>query len=287
MAGLALACLAAVAAVYAVAAHTSAGRRVDASALTRQRDSYAPWQAGTWIFEAVNAVTIAAAIVAIVLVARARGRTRLGVTISGGVLAAIVLSDVLKRGLRRLEAAAGGHADFYPSFPSGHATAALAAGLGLALVVDPRMRTRAVAVAVLVAAAVGVSAVVIHAHRPSDVAGGYLVAIGCLAAAMAVLAWRRPQELGAGAAAERPPPVARRLVAAGLALLALGAVAGLLARGTSDVVDAGLVGAAVAVAGAAALAAGALLLVAPGDAGPRAAGGEGHGALDGAGSPAR
>lgn len=291
LAAYAAACLGCALVLYAAASHTSIGRRVDESALERQRDSFSPWQVATWVFETVNIVTIAGVVLAIVLVARARGRTRFGVAVAIAVVTAILVSGVAKHGLRRIEVLADDGATFVPSFPSGHATAALAAGLGVALVAGPRSRPAVLALAVIAAASVGVASIVIHAHRPSDVAGGYLVAIGCIAAVLAAQS-RLRQVPGAAApvAPDRPSPLVRALVAAGIALIALGGVAGLLVRGSSEIVDAGLVGAAFAVVGAAMVAAGAFLQVFPSTAAAGGTGGHGaggHGALEGTGPLAR
>jgi membrane-associated phospholipid phosphatase len=68
-----------------------------------------------------------------------------------------------------------------PAFPSGHsvhvATAALVAILLLWTYVGRAVRSIAVAIGAVVALAVGACRVVLLAHWPSDVAGGYLLAV--------------------------------------------------------------------------------------------------------------
>jgi membrane-associated phospholipid phosphatase len=67
-----------------------------------------------------------------------------------------------------------------PAFPSGHAVHAATAGLVAVVLLWPYLgrlgRRIAVALAVVVALAVGVTRVVLLAHWPSDVLGGYLLA---------------------------------------------------------------------------------------------------------------
>jgi len=75
-----------------------------------------------------------------------------------------------------------------PGFPSGHTTAATAFAVLLIYIVTrerwPRSaRWTLTVAAVLLAALVGWARVMLHAHWPSDVLGGFLVGTACAAAA--------------------------------------------------------------------------------------------------------
>jgi membrane-associated phospholipid phosphatase len=73
------------------------------------------------------------------------------------------------------------------SWPSGHATAALALAWCALLVAPPAHRRLVAALGVAFAAAVGVALLVLAWHMPSDVVGGYLLATLWAALALAAL----------------------------------------------------------------------------------------------------
>jgi membrane-associated phospholipid phosphatase len=73
------------------------------------------------------------------------------------------------------------------SWPSGHATAALALVLCAVLVAPVRLRPLVTGLGVAFAAAVGCSLLILAWHMPSDVLGGYLVASLWMALALAAL----------------------------------------------------------------------------------------------------
>ena len=110
------------------------------------------------------------------------------------------------------------------SWPSGHATAALALVLCAVLVAPARLRLL-VAVVGAVFAAPWASLLILAWHMPSDVIGGYLVAALWIALAVAALRARRAPpalsrralELGRSAARARPAPTAARSRGAGRA----------------------------------------------------------------------
>jgi membrane-associated phospholipid phosphatase len=73
------------------------------------------------------------------------------------------------------------------SWPSGHATAALALGLAAVLVAPARLRPLVAALGGMLALAVGCALLILAWHMPSDVLGGYLVATLWMALALAAL----------------------------------------------------------------------------------------------------
>lgn len=83
------------------------------------------------------------------------------------------------------------------SYPSGHATAGIAVyavcGLALASLVPDRRRARAVAaVGIALGLSIGVSRVVLGVHWPSDVVGGWAVAVAVAALVAGLLVPGRP-----------------------------------------------------------------------------------------------
>jgi undecaprenyl-diphosphatase len=95
---------------------------------------------------------------------------------------------------------------FSLGFPSGHTTAAATFAVMLVYIVSrepltPALRYTIQALAIVVMALVGWARIVLHAHWPTDVLGGFLLGAGCAAAG----AWW--ESAGRDAA---PPPVARR-----------------------------------------------------------------------------
>jgi membrane-associated phospholipid phosphatase len=81
------------------------------------------------------------------------------------------------------------------SWPSGHATAALALVAGAVVVVPPARRRLMAGVGALFALAVGVAVTGLGWHFPSDVLGGYLIATTGAALALPFLPARLPERL--------------------------------------------------------------------------------------------
>lgn len=133
-----------------------------------------------------------------------RGRIDLAAACAVLLLAAPVTSELLKRELHPIHAPPG----LQGSFPSGHATVALAVGLAVTMVVPRDVRVATAALSAVYAFAIGSALVLSGAHFPSDVAGGFCVASAW--AAGAALLVRRPADT----------PLPARLFA-GLGLLVL------------------------------------------------------------------
>lgn len=187
-----------------------------------------------------NPVPYAIAGAALVGVALARGRRVLAAAVPVVLVGAELMAQALKQLLahpRGSEAFAAGH--IAPaSWPSGHATAAMALALCAIAVAPPRARSAVALGGAAYALAVGYAIVARASHFPSDVLGGYFVA--GLWTSVALVAVRaepeaRRERLSAlalcGAAAvaaavvaatERP---AFALMALAIAALALGLVA--------------------------------------------------------------
>jgi membrane-associated phospholipid phosphatase len=123
----------------------------------------------------------------LVAVALIRGRPRVALAVAIVMSMAPLTSETLKPLLAHQHAQIDAiHIDA-ASWPSGHATAALALVLCAALVVPARLRPTVAALGGPFAAAVGCSLLILAWHMPSDVLGGYLVAAMWTALAVAGL----------------------------------------------------------------------------------------------------
>jgi membrane-associated phospholipid phosphatase len=142
--------------------------------------------------------------VALVAVAIARERPRVAVAVAAVMGLAPLTSEELKPLLAHPHIEVGLISIAPASWPSGHSTAALALALSALLVTPRRLRPLVASVGVLFAVAVGCSLLILAWHMPSDVLGGYLVAIFWTALAVAALraADRRwpPRDAAASAA---------------------------------------------------------------------------------------
>jgi membrane-associated phospholipid phosphatase len=113
------------------------------------------------------------------LIALLRRRFNVAVAASALLIGANVTTQLLKPLLAqpRADWLLGGWTKVAAaSWPSGHATAAMALALAFVLVVPARWRPAAAAVGAVFAAAVSYSFLTLGWHYPSDVFGGYLVA---------------------------------------------------------------------------------------------------------------
>jgi membrane-associated phospholipid phosphatase len=136
---------------------------------------------------------------ALALFALARGHRREAGAVALVIALAPTSADMLKPLVAHPHLSAGGGVHINPaSWPSGHATAALALALCAVLVAPRRARPPVALAGAAFALIVGCALLIRAWHMPSDVLGGYLLA--ALWTALAVAALR---------AAERRWPTAR------------------------------------------------------------------------------
>jgi membrane-associated phospholipid phosphatase len=192
-------CAASFALVYAVAFALPEGRRVD-SALYRRISHTELEQVRLVGANTLDTIDVASVLLvggALVVVALVRGRIHRAVVAAGAVLLPIATSEILKPALGPLDRALAPHrtAPLKASFPSGHATVAMALALSVVVVAPRALRAPVAFVGAVYAAAVGISLVALGWHYPSDVLAGFLVAAAWAAVAVAVLrAWgERPE----------------------------------------------------------------------------------------------
>lgn len=126
-----------------------------------------------------------------VVVALLRRRPRSAIAIPIVLVGAEVMTQGLKLLLAQPRVAdwLGGSQIASASWPSGHATAAMGIALCAVLAAPPRLRPGVAAVGGLFAIAVAYSILALHWHFPSDIVGGYLVALMWTLGAVAAIVW--------------------------------------------------------------------------------------------------
>ncbi len=115
-----------------------------------------------------------------VLLALARRRVRVAVTVSGILLGANVTTELLKPLLAQHRARSLLGTILPPdaaSWPSGHATAAMSLTLCLVLASPARLRPAMATLGAVFSVAVSYSFLTLGWHYPTDVLGGYLIAM--------------------------------------------------------------------------------------------------------------
>ena len=159
-----------------------------------------------------------------------------GVLLTGAFVAVVAASNASTKALKPLIASASGVHEGplstvgVGSFPSGHSTASMALACGIVIVASPALRSLGVIAGGLFVLAVSWSEVLLSAHLPSDVMGGYLVgtfwALLVLAALSATPARLRAggRRIGQGLAVRVPS-----LATATATIVIVGATADILA----------------------------------------------------------
>jgi len=183
LAALAVICAFALVLVYVVFVRTHAGQHVDEAALDGRLASLHARRAADDLLTTISAGSIALAIAVVVgqaLVRRRAAQALLAVAVVGG---AVATTELLKHAvLPRPRLLSATSPLDYNTFPSGHTTTAFAVGIAAALAAPPRWRRLVAAGAFLYGTAIGIATVAAGWHRPSDVAGALLVAVGWAAA---------------------------------------------------------------------------------------------------------
>lgn len=185
---LALVCAGGLIATYLVFVRTYHGQKLDQGAFEgRALAGGRAREAGAHLLTTISATTLALAL--LVLVAQALVRRRLALSFIAGtvIVGSLVTTETLKHGvLMRPDLLAGSL--YENTFPSGHVTVAFSVGVAAVLVVPTSLRRWTAGLAVLYGTAIGIAVIASGWHRPSDVAGAYLVVIGWAAAVVAAAA---------------------------------------------------------------------------------------------------
>jgi membrane-associated phospholipid phosphatase len=162
-----------------------------------------------------------------VLVALARGRPRVAITVGAIMLAANETTQLLKPLLAAPRDAVSWDYITNASWPSGHATAAMSLALCAVIAVPARRRPVVATVMAAFAVAVCYSFLELGWHYPSDVFGGFLVATAWTllgAAGLSLYEARHPSAVRAGAAGDRPAFSIGEALTPAAALLLTGAI---------------------------------------------------------------
>lgn len=140
------------------------------------RPRVAPW--ANLIAHSVDAKPFLLLALAFPTVAVLRGRPRIALAAATAMFGAVASSELLKSLLAHPRNSGGLESFQVPgaSWPSGHATAAMAITLAAILVTPRRLRSLVAAAGTALTVAVSYSILMLHWHFPSDVLGGYLVA---------------------------------------------------------------------------------------------------------------
>jgi membrane-associated phospholipid phosphatase len=216
--------------IWVLAFHTALGAHADLSILRGFTGLQRPRVNGLagFIRDLCNPGPFAVLGAALIAVALARRRARIALAIGVFLLAANATTELVLKPLLAAPRMLGANATPIPpgSWPSGHATAAMSLALALVLVVPARRRPLAVAVGATFAVAVSYSFLTLGSHYPSDVLGGFLVAVIWVQLAVAGLsiAEARRRAAPAGDRRQVPVPVRRAL---GPAVWAVAGAAGL------------------------------------------------------------
>jgi membrane-associated phospholipid phosphatase len=158
----------------------------------------------------IDAAFIAVCALLVVVLAMLQKRVARAVAAVSIVVCSVATVEALKHGLPHLGSSIP--AGRPPTFPSGHTSIAASLGLALVVAAPPVLRPAAALVGAAYAAGVGLSVILLGWHFASDVVGSFFVC-GFWAAAIA---------------AALPGTVPRPAVSVSGALVAVGAVAGVL-----------------------------------------------------------
>ncbi len=230
---LAALCALAAAALFALAVHTSEGQRIDdlargGEALTAFPRAHAATERLIDTISVSSLLLFGGAIMAFALV---RGRPWLAAGAGVVVAGANLTTQAMKAHFDRPDLAGGGPA-MAGAWPSGHVTVAMSLAMALVLVAPAGLRWTAALTGCAYATAVGLAVIALDWHRPSEVVGAYLVAVGWSAAVAALLI-----TAGEGAGADERRASARHGALAATAVgLAFAAVVGVTAAQRVDVV---------------------------------------------------
>ncbi|GAA0898811.1 hypothetical protein GCM10009557_74340 [Virgisporangium ochraceum] len=220
------ACVAGFLALVRFFVRTEHGQKIDTIALTGNSIGQARIDdLVDTLLNAMSVVSLAIAAATLAFIALIRGRRGLALMVLLLIAGANVTTQLAKAAITRpnlgvdVERAAAGN-----SLPSGHTAVAASVAIALVLVLPPRIRALGAFLAAGYTALAGVATMSAGWHRPSDamaallVVGGWTAAVGLL-----LLLLQRRTDHASGR--EAHPASAVLLVAAGVALLLVAAVA--------------------------------------------------------------
>jgi membrane-associated phospholipid phosphatase len=226
--------LALLALVWLLAFHTGLGRHADQSIFNGFAGLQRPRVDGVAkvVARLCNPLPFLVLAAAVVAMALARRRRRIALAVAVVLVGANATTEVLKP----LLAAPRGHwllstiaTPAAGSWPSGHATAAMSLALALLLAVPARRRPVAGAAGALFAVAVCYSFLTLGWHYPSDVLGGFLVAVTWTQLAVAGVVLADARQARRTPSARHSVALRAALAPSAAAVAGVAAVAGLVA----------------------------------------------------------
>jgi membrane-associated phospholipid phosphatase len=174
---------------WAVAALVPASQARDAAALdgfTNLTRLGAPAYRVAELADPKSCLLLGVLLIAVALIG---SRPRVAAAVPLILLGSALTTELLKPFVAHTHAATtlGARAIPAASWPSGHATAAMALALCAVIVAPKRLRPIAACLGAVFATAVGFSLLILARHMPSDVVGGYLVAALWVSIALAAV----------------------------------------------------------------------------------------------------
>jgi membrane-associated phospholipid phosphatase len=181
-------CAAGVLILYLVAVRTEHGQLIDNKALqgrtTLDTDTL---DVANRILETISVASLVAGTGALVFIGLVRGRLLLAIAVGVSIFGAIVTTEILKRVVFERPNLVDNVRSFGNTYPSGHATVAMALAVGAVLVAPRRLRGTAAVAGVVYASAVSTAVLITGWHRPSDAVAAAFVTVGWGAAVAAYL----------------------------------------------------------------------------------------------------
>jgi PAP2 superfamily len=175
---------------YLCLVRTRAGQRLDGTPLEhRFAVTDAAAERAQRLLDAISERSVVLCSAALVCVALACRRVALAVGVVVALGGSMAGSQVLKDHVLTRTDLGGFGGVAYNTFPSGHATVAMALALGLVMVAPARFGAAAVALAAVVGPTVGTAVLATGGHRPSDSVGAFLATVTWYAACAAVVTW--------------------------------------------------------------------------------------------------
>jgi undecaprenyl-diphosphatase len=219
LATLAFVSVAVLAAGYLIGVRTRVGQKIDNAAwLGRHVATHQATHGARVVLATISVSALVLAIALLAVLAIGRGRPRLAVVVGVATFGANLTTEILKHYVLTRPVLLEHAPVAKNTYPSGHATVAMSVTVAALLVVSQRWRGAVGIVGFAYATAVGAATLMVGWHRPSDVLGGYCVAIAWgSVAALVLVRWR-------GAGREQPVPVRAPEVAPLLAALGVGLI---------------------------------------------------------------
>ncbi len=174
--------------IYLATVDTIRGQRFEDVVL--QATAGRHWSPVLDVLDSITVWSVAAVVIAVIVIGRLRGSTFLGLVAAGVIVLSVATSEVLQHGLPRPLLLSHGYRRTDHSFPSGHTAVAMSMLAALVLVVPHRRRGLAALLGAVWAVGVGVLTLTASWHRPGDTLGADLIVLGCASLGLLVLALR-------------------------------------------------------------------------------------------------